>query len=333
MDKLIYTQAISRLKVLETRLIERTKMDRMIDSPTAEDALKILQESEYAVHLGKIKRVEEYEVVLKDELKRVYSLMYEVTPVKLLMDIMSLRYDYHNIKVLIKAVELKSSLDHLLVDVGTVPVEKLKNYLDSEDYTDLHPIMREGIEKTLAKFKAERDPQLIDIMLDGTMYKHMLDQAQLLDEKFVTDYLRINMDLINLKTLFRVKKQNKERDFLDSVLLPGGFLDRDVYMNSFNDSMDTLTQKLSYTDYYNVLRFSVEDYQKTGRMNTFEKLSDDFLMEFIKKSKFISFGPEPLLAYLTAKETEIKNIRIILVGKVNKVAPESIRERLRETYV
>lgn len=333
MDKLIYTQAISRLKVLETRLIERTKMDRMIDSSTAEEAMKILQESEYSIHLGKIKRAEEYEVVLKDELKRIYSLMYEVTPVKQLIDIMSLRYDYHNIKVLLKAKELKTPLDHLLIDVGTIPTEKMKDYLENEDYTDFNPIMREGIEKTLIRYRNDLDPQMIDILLDSYMYKHMVSQADELGEGFISKFLKISIDLINLKTLFRVKKQNKEKDFLESVILQGGILDKDVFMNSLNDSMENLAQKLSYTDYYDILRLSLEDYLKTGRINTFEKFSDDFIMEYIKKSKFMSFGPEPLLAYLTAKETEIKNIRIIMVGKLNKVAPESIRERLRETYV
>ncbi|NTW71653.1 MAG: V-type ATP synthase subunit C [Eubacteriaceae bacterium] len=333
MDKLIYTQAISRLKVLETRLIERTKMDRMIDASSAEEAMKILQESEYSIHLGKIKRAEEYEVVLKDELKRIYSLMYEVTPVKQLIDIMSLRYDYHNIKVLLKAKELKTPLDHLLIDVGTIPTEKMKVYLENEDYTDFNPIMREGIEKTLIRYRNDLDPQMIDINLDAYMYKHMVSQADELGEGFISKFLKISIDLINLKTMFRVKKQNKEKDFLETVILQGGILDKDVFMNSLNDSMDNLAQKLSYTDYYNILRLSVEDYLKTGKINTFEKLSDDFIMEYIKKSKFMSFGPEPLLAYLTAKETEIKNIRIIMVGKLNKVAPESIRERLRETYV
>ena len=34
-----------------------------------------------------------------------------------------------------------------------------------------------------------------------------------------------------------------------------------------------------------------------------------------------------------AKETEIKLIRIIMVGKLNNVAEEVIRERLRDSYV
>jgi len=34
-----------------------------------------------------------------------------------------------------------------------------------------------------------------------------------------------------------------------------------------------------------------------------------------------------------AKETEIKNARIIMVGKINNISNDVIRERLRESYV
>ncbi|EGY80657.1 V-type ATP synthase, subunit C [Peptoniphilus indolicus ATCC 29427] len=47
----------------------------------------------------------------------------------------------------------------------------------------------------------------------------------------------------------------------------------------------------------------------------------------------MTYGPEVLFAYLYARETEIKNIRMILISKLNSTDTNSIRERLRETYV
>ncbi|MDK2799758.1 MAG: V/A-type H+/Na+-transporting ATPase subunit [Clostridiales bacterium] len=47
----------------------------------------------------------------------------------------------------------------------------------------------------------------------------------------------------------------------------------------------------------------------------------------------MAFGIEPLVAYLMAKENEIKIVRIIMVGKINNISNEIIRERLREAYV
>ena len=39
------------------------------------------------------------------------------------------------------------------------------------------------------------------------------------------------------------------------------------------------------------------------------------------------------LAYLLARQNEIKTVRIILTGKQNEFPDEAIRERIREMYV
>ena len=102
MDKMQFTQVIPRLRVLETRLLDKTKLDRMIDSNSAEDALKVLQETEYANVMSNVKRPEDYEEILSAELKRIYHEMYDMSPSKELIDLMGIRYDYHNLKVIIK---------------------------------------------------------------------------------------------------------------------------------------------------------------------------------------------------------------------------------------
>jgi V/A-type H+/Na+-transporting ATPase subunit C len=333
MDKLKFTQAVSRLRVLETRLLDKAKIDRMIDSGSAEEAIKILNETEYSVHMANIRRTEDFESILGEELKKLYSLMYEISPERKIIDIMSLRYDYHNIRVLLKGKALGKDLSYLLLEVGTVDVEKLKYYISNEEYRDMSPIMREAVEKASEAFKAGGDPQGIDIIMDSYMYRNMLSKAISLGDAYIIEYLKLLIDLTNIKTLLRVKKQNKDKDFLNQVILSGGKLDRDLLLNALNDSPENFAGKIAHTDYYDIFKIGVEEFARTGRINTFEKLSDNFGMTYIKKAKYVSFGPEPLLAYIAAKETEIRVIRIIMVGKLNNVASELIRERLRDIYV
>lgn len=63
-----------------------------------------------------------------------------------------------------------------------------------------------------------------------------------------------------------------------------------------------------------------------------EKNLDDYLMDKIKLFKINPFGMESILGFLYAKETEIKNIRIILAGKINNIENNMILERLRQGY-
>lgn len=333
MDNLIYAKAIARLKVLETRLLDKVKYERMIDSLTPQDSIKVIEESEYSKHLSRIKEPYEYDILLQEELKRVYALMYEVSPVPILVDMMSVAYDYHNIKVLLKEKVLNTDLSYLLMDVGTVDIKKLRTYIDSRVYPELNPIMAKAIKEAEEKFIESKDPQTLDMVVDEYQYEDMLAKATELGNEFVLNYVRITIDLINIKTLFRVIKQKRSREFINKCFIKGGNLDNQLFINALNDPIDRFVQKLTNSHYGTLLKGALQEYSTTGRVITFEKASQDFITEYIKKTKYISFGPEPLLAYLISKETEIKNVRMIMVGKLNAVEPERIRERLREIYV
>jgi len=333
MDKTIYAQAVSRIRAMENRLLDSTKINRMIESSTADEAMKVLQETEYGEFMGSVKRVEDYEILLSEELKRVYSLMYEISPEKLIVDILSLKYDYHNAKVLIKAKILNKDYDYLLIPVGTTNVDILKNSIYTDNYIDLNNYMREAIEKALASYELEHDPQKIDIYIDRYLYKEMLKLANKLDDTFMVGYIQKMIDITNIKTFLRVKNQKKEKDFLNEVLIKGGKIDLDIFRDYYNDSNENFMNRISHTDYFDILRDGLEKFNSSGSLNAFEKLFDNFIMKFIREAKYVSFGVEPLMAYVLAKETEIKIIRIIMVGKLNNVKPDVIRGRLRDVYV
>ena len=66
----------------------------------------------------------------------------------------------------------------------------------------------------------------------------------------------------------------------------------------------------------------------------FEKHMENYLTNLLKERvKRMPYGPEIIFAYVHAKEIEIKNLRIALVGRANGLSPDFIKERLRETYV
>ena len=100
-----------------------------------------------------------------------------------------------------------------------------------------------------------------------------------------------------------------------------------------NDSVENITSKLAFTDYAEFIRVGIEYYTKTDSVSMLEKLIDNYIMNMMRDAKIIPFGVEPVIAYIYAKETEIKIIRIIMVGKLNNIAAEVIRERLRDIYV
>lgn len=333
MDKMQFTQAIPRVRVLETRLLDKAKIDRMIDSSSAEDALKVLQETEYANVMSKVKRAEDYEIILSAELKRIYHEVYDMSPVKELVSIMSIKYDYHNVKVILKGMFLQKDFSDMLIAVGAVDPTKLKVLIETNSFADLNPTMRKAVEEVIEDFNSKKDPQRIDIILDRYMFEEMKQISKELKDSFAEKYVRSLIDLTNVKSLLRVKKQNKGREFLLSVVIDNGFIDKDTLLALLNDATENIASKLSHTNYGDVLKNGIDEYSRSESAGLLEKLVDNYIMDMMKDAKMIPFGGEPLLAYIYAKETEIKVIRIIMVGKLNNIAEEVIRERLRDIYV
>ena len=65
----------------------------------------------------------------------------------------------------------------------------------------------------------------------------------------------------------------------------------------------------------------------------FDKAADDFITEHIGVAKHISFEIAPLIGYLWANEIELKNVRIVLYGKINNFEKEEVFSQLRIPYV
>jgi V/A-type H+/Na+-transporting ATPase subunit C len=328
-----YLYSVTRVRALETKLLDKAKIERMIEAKDADEIIKILYETEYGLSISEMKSAEDYETVLSKELSKTYELLREISPVPELTNLFLLKYDIHNLKTLLKSSYLDEEDDGLLSSIGTIPVQQLKAMVKDKDFSGLNPLFREGAEEVVGEFTVNPDPQLIDVTLDKSLYNLMYKTASDNKSGFLMDYISTQIDLINIKSLVRVKSMGYGRDFLKKVVLKNGKLDYAFFSDIFDESLETLIDRLAYKDYNKVVEEGISNYIKTKSLTKYEKLSDDFIFELAKKGKYVAFGIEPLVGYLMAKENEAKIIRMIMVGKINEIPNELIRERLRDVYV
>lgn len=333
MNRMDFSQAVIRIKVLEKKLLTRSRLERMVDAKDMDEVFRILGETEYQQHLGNISRPEDYENILSAELKRVYALMDELTGEKIILEIVSLKYDYHNLKVFLKEKISGKSLTHLYMSNGTQDIAKIRTDHNLGDYSEMNGRIALALQETEADYAKYADPQRIDILMDRHYYAHLLALAEDTDIPMFTDYVQNQIDFTNIRTLIRVKKMDKDIRFLEEVLLKGGNIPLDLILYSINDSLDVIINKLKNVKLSRPILEGLVAFRKTERLSEFEKIIDNEMMAVNDPSKNIIFGPEPLFSYLNAKEAEIKALRIVMVSKINKLSPEVIRERLRDLYV
>ena len=333
MDVMQFTQALSRIWVLETRLLDKAKTERMLEASSADEVLKILGETEYANVMGTVKRANDYENMLSEELQRVYNLVYELCPVKDIVDLMSIKYNYHNVKVLLKGKFLGKDLSNLLINLGKEDLNELKRKIDGDNFNGLKGNVQKAVEEVVADFEVNKDPQNIDIIVDRYMFMELVEIKKTLNYKFTDKLINAIIDTTNVRTLLRIKKQEKGREFAQEVIVNGGELRKDTLVSIVNDTPENILSRLSSSSYSSLVNAGIEGYIASNSASLLEKLSDNYIMDLMKGAKLATFGPERILSYISATETEIKVIRIIMIGKLNNIAEEVIRERLRDLYV
>lgn len=328
MDRENFIQSSVRIRHAEKKLLTKQQLQRLADAKNLEDAIKLLNETSYSSELSKLDRPENYEQVLSEVLNKTYKEAMEISPEKSLVEILSCKYDYHNLKVLVKENILKEKFDSMYCMLDGNEIEAFRELALKND---------EGLSKDFKEcldfFETTKDPQDIDIFIDKKYFEKVLSLAEEFKLEMITEYFKAMIDFINLRTFIRCRKQNQVKETLEKVLIKGGDIETDKILDMFYEDIEILPIKLKAYKIGRVLSKIVEEYKNTNSLNSFEKSMDDYLVEIVRKAKSIHYGAEVIFSFLFAKEMEIKNLRLILVGKVNGLSADFIKERLREVYV
>jgi len=327
-----YAFAVGRVRVLETRLLDKSKLERMIEAVSVEEALKVLTETEYAGAVAEMATVHDFERMLHSEMARTLSLLQQSSPRPDLIKMMAWRYDVHNLKVLFKARFMESKAE-LCLPLGTLSLDKLQGMVEEGVFRDLPVSLKTAAQRLVEDFSVSRDPQIIDTYLDIALFEMLLAYARKVRSSFMEGLIVRQIDLANLKIFTRVKRMKKDRKYLQKVLLPGGRVPAERLTSLLDEPFEALSAQLAASDYAGVVGEGVRDWLERGTAARLEKLSDDFITIYLRRNKGNPFGLEPLICYLWSKEIELKNIRLILVGKINRLPTGAIRERVRNVYV
>lgn len=323
MERTEFASVVPKVKVWESKLLSKSFYEKLIDTNSLEESLKILQETPYGVYVAN----EDIENSLKEAFLKECVELRNMSQCKDIMNFISIRYDYHNIKTLIKSQILNKDFSYILSPFGSIDKEILSEKINNNDLKELDQNFRTSIEEGIALYEVLKDFQEVDIYLDKKMFEHMNVFVNNMDTPFVTDYFESLIDLTNIKTVLRLVKMNKEKSYLSKVLIKNGSIEDSVYESILVDGVESASTRLAHTKYGDLMK------EKVTSLGEFEKLVDDYITKNMKSAKLIGLGVEPVFAYLYAKDIELKNLRIILAGKLNNVDSDIIKERLRDSYV
>ena len=234
--------------------------------------------------------------------------------------------------VFLESVEEKdfSSSLKILFDAGTFleeimeikDTQKLDDFLKKEYQSLLHSTSDLFLEKEVMKvLENEYSPE------------KALNEAKETGYSFIIDYVRHKIDLGNLKVLARVKYLELTQEKLNTVLVDGGFIQKYKIEQFYGLSYSDISEDLKYTPYFEAWSEGVDALQDKESFVEMEREFEDFLMEYLRKARYIVFGPEPVFTYVLSKKKELDLFRMVGVGKINHIPTDFLKDRISKTYV
>jgi len=319
---------------MEKKLLTRDALYGAAECASAADALKLLgRQGIYSY--SALTSADSYNQALAGRLAQTYADLYRIVPDPDVIRVLSDRFGYHNLKLGLKAKRGGQAGEAALIDIrspGEPPPRSIRADAAAGKFTRLPAHLAEAARQAEAAYKRSPAPQTLDIRVDCAMFKRLLALCDKLNNEFITGYVRASIDLLNLKTLMRMKKRQTPAYHLKEALAAGGALEESFFAGAYEKPLDALKTLFHYKFFGPMFETAASKFDRDGSLYWLEKAADNYLLEYLKEAKFIAFGPEPFFAFALGVENEIRQIRVIMAFKLNGMPDGMLRERLGGIY-
>lgn len=323
MSKTQYTYAVARIRALEVSLFSASTIEQLIACKDLESCLRFLQDKGWGGNDVPM----DADAILTREREKIWETIGEMHVDMDVFNVLSYTNWFHNLKAAVKEVCTGKSGANIFYEGTPIPKEEMLRIIREKDYKALPDNMQAAAEEAVETLLHSGDGQLCDIIIDRATMEAIKEAGRQSQDDIIRDYAESTVAVANIKIAVRSSKTAKSLDFMKRAMAPCDSLNVDGLARAALAGMDSIIEYLSGNGYLEGALALKES------PSAFERWCDNRIIQTIKPQKTNPFSIGPLVAYVIARENEIKTVRIILTCKQNGLSDDSIRERVREMYV
>ena len=330
-----YLNPSARVRARKGRLFDEKQISELVETNDVEEVENYL------------KGIPEYADVLDDypldkaldvERANTYDFIARLAPkdIKDPFVVMSKKADIDNIKSLLTAKEVGLTADEtreLLIPCGSL-YDDLESLADADNVTDIVTSLdgteySQALEDALPQYEDTNMILPLESALDKYYLSKLLRSSDVpADEnrQILYSYVGTQVDVANLKIIIRAKEDGIDYDAISPYILEEGYQLREWKLKDLMESPDVtnVISGLEGTKYASALADAMPIYNETGSVAVFERALDVYASEYSKSlASKKPLGIGPIIGYLSQKENEIKNLKIIARAKREAEFPNS----------
>lgn len=318
-----YTYAVARIRALEGSLFTQALIDQLLAVKSYEGCLQFLTEQGW----GEADTPMTADAILAKEREKTWKVARELIKDMSVFDVLSYPDEFHNLKAAVKQACHAVEIPQIFYGDTSIKAEDMLRMIKEKEFHALPAFMAAAAKEAYEVLLHTRDGQLCDIIIDKAALDAIYQAGKASDVSIIKEYAESTVAVANIKIAVRCQKTGKRLDFMKRALAECDSLSISALAQAAVNGMDAVQEYLSGTNYSKAAEALAES------PSAFERWCDNRIIETIRPQKYQAFSVGPVVAYVLARENEIKTVRIILSGKQNGLPEQSIRERVREMYV
>lgn len=317
-----YTYAVARIRFKETKLLSDADLDALLGAKDADEVMRLLQDKGWGD--GTDLSVDEL-LTLEDQ--KLWNFVSEIVDDMSALEFLLVPNDFHNLKVAIKCITRDLKPQGLFLTNSVSDPVAVYEAIKNRDYSALPDYLQSTAQSAMTALLQTSDGQLCDIIIDKACMEYVYSLGKKSDNEIIRLYCELYVASADIKIAVRSANTRKKADFVRRAMAPCDTLDIEKLSAAAVEGYEAIMDYISGTQYRGAAN-AIED-----SMSAFEKWCDDYLTDVMKPQKWEPFSIGPIVAYIIARQNEMKAVRMILSGKVSHLSDETIKERLRSMYV
>jgi V/A-type H+-transporting ATPase subunit C len=330
------------LKAEEAKTVTYEHMDRMTSASNLQDALAIIRETNVGSYLEElpVKTFDDLDEYLwrylAQRIAYVESFKFIPKDVLKLSKAYVVKYDVSNIKAALQGITTAKKAR--LIPIGIIHsnglLDELSRCENEDDIAELLVKCKLGdyipaleqysIDKgTKSKFAAEA-------MMDGEYYRSMLNMARKVKDGFVlAKAFGLLIDLTNLQIASRAVIAGIGLDTAD-IIIAGGYRITDKTLKELLTlKIADISSKLEDGHYQGIANEVSTTYDRTKSITAVDEIIDKHKFRMLKEMLSPRvLSPLVMAWYVTLKEVEIRNLRLILKTIIDGGSVQEIKHYL-----
>lgn len=336
-----YLHPISRVRARKGRLLTDKQITELVETSNSTEVTNYLSGiPEYSDVINE----SSLEKALDVKMGETYDLLARLAPRQIAsaFKVMSKQSDIKNIKSLLAAKEVGLNQEEtadLLIPAGKLyedllrlaDVASVNDVIGGLDHTEYAPVLSDA----LPDYEEKQMLLPLNAALDKYYLKILLNAQEVPSEtntQILYSYIGHKVDVDNINLIIRAKADKLGYESVSDYILEDGYQIREWKIKDLMESEDVLgvISGLDGTKYAPILNDVIPEYNETGSIGVFEVALNKFLIDVSKTySKKQPLGIGPIIGYLTEKEKEIHNLKVIARAKREENFPTSqIQEML-----